>query len=523
MGGQEHPGIEKPAVAVPRSTPPSSIIAPRASTAPSPGPPPTRPGVDTRRLAQPLAKVPTSGRHRASDRERPRTLVTAMTLNRTGGRVALSTADGPPYRGDAVTDLPLGAYWLGLDRQEHKWVFEPGRVRAGLRFALAVDGPDPFTLDYVEPLLLLVTDGLGNSHGTTLAASVRFIVDAVRDHAPSRYADAVDHLSQLDQADLYDVIDALEIEHPGVAGDLFLHFIDAVGLSDMEGQGRVLRALESFVRRPEEYYIDGFDHWLLGPGTWRPDPERERAGLRTGQLVAVFDRVPPKRAVTIYFDDISDSTDRPDAPPRYGPLGLTYPRQLSRGTTPRLHAARVAALAEIERQNLVFIKEAFLQSAQVLLGTYQAATSIARIEAATLRGGMRPRAERGPGRWEPTPQAGRNMSPAAEAYEMSSCGTPKGMGYYVDGVQFEGFKGGRLLDAKHWLRDGRQAALMRSSGGGMVKISESIMERAARQLAVAGRHGVGVEWRVADREVAEMLARFMRVNKLDVRVIHIAP
>ena len=281
-----------------------------------------------------------SGRRAASDRDRPRTLVIAMTLNITGGRVALSTADGPPYRGDAVTDLPVGVYWVTMVRQECKWIFEPRQVKAGLRFAVAIDGPAPFSLTYVEPLLLLVTRGLAGARGGALAEAVSYVVDAVLDHAPDRYADAVSYLCQLNEVDLYDVVDALEMDHSGIASDLLLHFNDAVRLSDVEGQERVLRALESFVRKPEEYYIDGFDSWQIGPDTWKQDPERERAGLHTGQLVVTFDSIPPKRAVRIYFDDISDAADKPTTPPRYGPLGLSFPAQLGRGSTPRLHAAR---------------------------------------------------------------------------------------------------------------------------------------------------------------------------------------
>ena len=38
------------------------------------------------------------------------------------------------------------------------------------------------------------------------------------------------------------------------------------------------------------------------------------------------------------------------------------------------------------------------------------------------------------------------MTKEAAEYELSSCGTPKGMGYFVDEVQFEGFKNRTLLD-----------------------------------------------------------------------------
>ena len=48
-----------------------------------------------------------------------------------------------------------------------------------------------------------------------------------------------------------------------------------------------------------------------------------------------------------------------------------------------------------------------------------------------------------------------NMSPAAAAYQSRVCGLPKGRGYYVGAVQFDGYKHGMLCEAKFYEADGR--------------------------------------------------------------------
>jgi hypothetical protein len=112
------------------------------------------------------------------------------------------------------------------------------------------------------------------------------------------------------------------------------------------------------------------------------------------------------------------------------------------------------------------------------------------------------------------------MSEAAERYEMTSCGAPKGMGYKVDGVQFEGFRNGKLLDAKHWLDDGMMAKAL---GRGRWWAGQKVVTQAERQLAVARARGVGVEWRVAGRQTADILRQIFRNNNLPIDVVYIAP
>lgn len=494
-----------------------TIVQPQASTIDLP----VQPQVPADRAAQGGgAAVPGSGRREASDRARPRTVVTGIVVNVDAPRVALLTDDGPPYRGEIDTDLIEGVYAIRPDPRQHLWIFEPNQVKQGLRFDLTIDGPDPFSLTYFQPLLLVVTHGLDGARFDTLATAVGLIDAADQDHTPERWADALDYLCSLNLVDLYDLLDELEATHAGVVGDILLHFAEASKLSDMEGQAGVLRALESFARKPSEYYIDGFDSWQVAPASFAANPERQRAGLTNIQLVLTFDAVQPVRALTVYADDILDDAATEQAPPRYGPLSLTYPARLSRGTTPKLFAAKQAAIAQIEKQNAEFFVTSFKLTAQVLLAVYQASLSLAKIDAASEARGYQPRAERGPGRWRETFEGGTNMSDEAAAYENSSCGTPSGTGYYVDEVQFEGFRNGKLLDAKFWKMSGRMGRFIQNRPD----LAETkIFNQATRQLAVANKYGAGVQWRVADPKMADLLRNFMQGKGLAVEVVYIAP
>jgi hypothetical protein len=153
-------------------------------------------------------------------------------------------------------------------------------------------------------------------------------------------------------------------------------------------------------------------------------------------------------------------------------------------------------------------------------GVYRASTSVAKAESVAVSRGYQLRAERGPGQWLPTFQVGTNMRAEDAAYELSSCGTPRGMGYYVDNVQFENFENGDLLDAKNWRVGGRMANLMLNVP---FKADEVIRRQAVKQLAVANKYGVGVQWRVADPQVTDMLRNFMQLNLFPIKVVYKAP
>ncbi|HEY6312254.1 MAG TPA: RHS repeat-associated core domain-containing protein [Streptosporangiaceae bacterium] len=102
-------------------------------------------------------------------------------------------------------------------------------------------------------------------------------------------------------------------------------------------------------------------------------------------------------------------------------------------------------------------------------------------------------ADAGPGEWGP----GKNYgSPRARAYEEYVTGRPVGQSYYVNGVEFDGYSNGTLLDAKgpgYWKMI--QASWSEEPAG--------LLGTAARQIAAAG--GTPIEWHFAEEEAANFM------------------
>ena len=110
-------------------------------------------------------------------------------------------------------------------------------------------------------------------------------------------------------------------------------------------------------------------------------------------------------------------------------------------------------------------------------------------------------ADPGPGRWLDDFEGGTNMSEAAAAYEVQVTGkAAAGTGDDVGGVQFDGYKGGVLIDAKHYLPGQRMDRLLRERN---IFVGISLVEQAERQLLAAGR--MPVESFVASEESAQVI------------------
>ncbi|SDL39122.1 hypothetical protein SAMN04487916_108159 [Arthrobacter sp. ov407] len=437
-------------------------------------------------------------------------------MNLDSERVALFTADGPPYRGDIVTDLLPGLYWLKVDRRSKLWVFESRQVKTGLRFSIALDGPDPFSLNFVEPLMLWAQRGIRPSGSNDLTSLIAKLVQQEHDRV---FDLALAELCLLSEVDLYDVLDELWATQPGVLNAILIAFVKASQDSDVPGQSGVLRALESFARPSKEVYVDAFNSCVLHPNSFTVDEERRRANLTNLQLQLGFDLIPP-RQLLIYADDISSDTEPQKEPSTYGPGSLTYPPHLSRGTTPRLHAAKDAAIAELERQNAEFIVESFRQVANVLLSVYQSSFSISKVTSA--RSGLQRRVDRGPGEWRPDFEGGTNMRTADMNYQTTACNSPRGMGYSVNGVQFDGYvnESRTLLEAKNWMPGGR---MMNMLNKGYLSAADEVVGRAQRQLAAAAPSGAAIEWRMASREAADIVRTIFKNWGFKIRVVYIAP
>ncbi|MEH1501558.1 Tox-REase-5 domain-containing protein, partial [Cutibacterium avidum] len=95
----------------------------------------------------------------------------------------------------------------------------------------------------------------------------------------------------------------------------------------------------------------------------------------------------------------------------------------------------------------------------------------------------------GPGEWGPSKNHG---SANARAYELQITGRPEG--YYVNGVEFDGFQNGELLDAKGLGYEKLLTAEWSRARGPLVKT-------ARRQLAAAG--STPIHWIFAEEGAAK--------------------
>lgn len=86
-----------------------------------------------------------------------------------------------------------------------------------------------------------------------------------------------------------------------------------------------------------------------------------------------------------------------------------------------------------------------------------------------------------PGRWLPDSEAGLNMSDDAAAYQTRVCNAERGMGYYRNGVQFDGYERGTLIDAKHYPDGGSMSrSLARQSYWSGTRSLEQARDNCAR-------------------------------------------
>jgi hypothetical protein len=149
------------------------------------------------------------------------------------------------------------------------------------------------------------------------------------------------------------------------------------------------------------------------------------------------------------------------------------------------------------------------RAAAVLSGGPGAALILLR---ANETGGAQPPAD-GPGQWEP---AREFMEPPARKYQAQVAEAPEGYVYNVQGVKFDGFKDGVLLEAKGpgYLKFIPEAA----ENGGWFQGFREMVQQAKRQQQVAGPHPI--RWHFAEREVANLVRRLFRSNRLgDIEVL----
>lgn len=119
-----------------------------------------------------------------------------------------------------------------------------------------------------------------------------------------------------------------------------------------------------------------------------------------------------------------------------------------------------------------------------------------------------------PGQWAADFEGGTNMSEGAAAYEVQTTGkAASGSGYYVGGVQFDGYKGGVLIDSKFYVPGARMERLLREQN---IFVGIKLVEQAQRQLRAAA--GTPIEWVVASEEATEVIRALFRRNQIPINV-----
>jgi len=98
------------------------------------------------------------------------------------------------------------------------------------------------------------------------------------------------------------------------------------------------------------------------------------------------------------------------------------------------------------------------------------------------------------------------MSPEARAYQEQITGHRSSESYVVEGVRFDGYKNGKLLEAKGQGYEDFMAV----EGGFQAWFASgeaALMKQAERQFRAAEASGVQVAWHVAEKRFADLLSK----------------
>jgi RHS repeat-associated protein len=119
------------------------------------------------------------------------------------------------------------------------------------------------------------------------------------------------------------------------------------------------------------------------------------------------------------------------------------------------------------------------------------------------------------GRWV---QANESMSTRAAAYQARVTGSAAGQVYLLNGVKFDGFVGGTLIDAKgagyaNFVRNGEFVDWFR--GG------DALVEQAQRQVQAAG--GTPIQWHFAESAAAGAAQKLLKEAGVSGIAIYITP
>ena len=122
----------------------------------------------------------------------------------------------------------------------------------------------------------------------------------------------------------------------------------------------------------------------------------------------------------------------------------------------------------------------------------------------------------GPGVWA---RANEYMSPRAAAYQTQITGRAAGEVYVLDGIKFDGFKEGLLLDAKG---PGYAKFVKNGTFRDWFDGAEDLVEQAANQTRAAA--GAPITWHVAEEAAVPAIQNLLQRNGFgSIRVVHTPP
>ncbi|WP_425271232.1 Tox-REase-5 domain-containing protein [Mycobacterium gastri] len=113
----------------------------------------------------------------------------------------------------------------------------------------------------------------------------------------------------------------------------------------------------------------------------------------------------------------------------------------------------------------------------------------------------------GPGTWQPITES---MSDRAAQYQMQITGHPITEGYIIDGVKFDGFTNGTLIEVKSYYSQFIENGQWKPFFTGQ----QSLIDQAVNQVRAA--HGAPIEWVFAEPETKAVVEKmFSRIPELN--------
>lgn len=122
----------------------------------------------------------------------------------------------------------------------------------------------------------------------------------------------------------------------------------------------------------------------------------------------------------------------------------------------------------------------------------------------------------GPGSWGPS---GENFGGFSREYQEGLTGRPISDAYIVDGVKFDDFANGALVDAK-----GNYGQFIDQSTGqwkNWFRGDDALLEQAGRQVTVS--NGTPIQWSFAEKSTADLVRRMLQDEYPQINVVWVPP